>query len=296
MKLLVHFHLYYHDQLPWFLEKLGNLTGFDWDLVVTWTEENPASRESLVALKPDVRFVMVPNSGYDIWPFIHVVKTVDLDRYDCVLKLHTKAPFRKAMHVAGHRLKGYEWRDMLVNPLIGSPGTLLDNLLVFKHEPDVGMICSAKMFITTELKEDRHILARELRRLGLSTQERHFCAGTIFLARPAVLEYLRSDKIQQEMFADKMQSHFRGSMAHVYERIFSIAVPALGYKVKLVGTSRGSMLFSDLLKTVMRPFRYCLSIERLGDSAAKYITVFGFRFRIDDGPGTPVKIRRLRRS
>lgn len=294
MKLLVHLHLYYRDQLPWFIGRLNNLTGFDWDLVVTGACD-PDSRKALQQLKPDVRFVEVPNVGYDIWPFIYVVKTTDLSIYDCVVKLHTKAPFLKTMHVAGQHLSGYDWRNILVDPLIGSTEIILDNMILLRHNPRVGMLCSAKMFIRTELKEDRRLLTRELRRLGLSTPDRRFCAGTMFMARPAVLEYLKSDKICQEMFSEQMQSHFRGSMAHVYERILSIAVPALGYRVKPVGVSRSGMVASGFLDIVQKPFKYCFNVERMRDSEAKYLTLMGFRFRLDDGPGTPIRIRRLRR-
>lgn len=295
MKLLVHLHLYYRDQLPWFIGKLNNLTGFDWDLVVTGAYDDPDSRKALEALKPDVRFVKVPNMGYDIWPFIHVIKTTDLSGYDCVLKIHTKAPFLNTIHLAGQRLSGYDWRDILVNPLIGSTEIVLENMILLRHNPRVGMLCSAKMFIRTEFKEDRRLLTRELRRLGLLTADRRFCAGTMFIARPAVLEYLKSDKISQEMFSEQMQSHFRGSMAHVYERILSIAVPALGYKVKTVGVSRSGKVASSLCDMVGKPLKYCFNIERMRDSEAKYLTLMGFRFRLDDGPGTPMRIRRLRR-
>ena len=38
-KLLVHLHLFYHDQLDWFVSRLKNIT-CDYDLWITVTEKN----------------------------------------------------------------------------------------------------------------------------------------------------------------------------------------------------------------------------------------------------------------
>lgn len=296
MKLLVHFHLYYHDQLPWFLDKLSNLSGCDYDLVVTYVEENGASRRALSEFKPDTKFVKVDNLGYDIWPFISVVKSVDLAKYDCVLKIHTKAPLKEVIHLGGRRLTGSMWRDDMVNSLIGSTETVLSNLLAFATDPQVGMICDVRYYVRTEFWEDRFNLVCELRRLGFKTRERRFCAGTMFLIRPEALRYLQSDKIGPEHFNGKMESHSRGSMAHIYERIFSIAVPACGYRVMTVGLAPGRKTLYIVRSRFSSVIKFILSIERKGDRQAKVLTILGFRFRLDDGPGTALHTTRLRRT
>ena len=286
MRLLVHFHLYYHDQLEWFLLRLANLSGCDYDLVVTYVEDRPESRMALAAFKPDTRFVPVENIGYDIWPFIQVVKSVDLARYDCVLKIHTKAPLKETIHLGGRRLRDCMWRDNLVESLIGSPETVLSNLRTFCEDPRVGMVCDVRFYITEEFREDGQALDRELERLGLKTGERRFCAGTMFMIRPEALGYLKSGLVGPEMFRGKMSSHSAGSMAHVYERVLSIAVPGCGYTVQTVGYSEGKKLRYFARLKCSSLLKFVFSLERKGEHKAKFMTVFGFRFQLDDGPGT----------
>lgn len=296
MKLLVHFHLYYHDQLGWFLERLSNLSGFDYDLVVTYVEENQVSLSAIRELNPGAKFIKVSNQGYDIWPFIQVIKSVDLDRYACVLKIHTKAALNELIHIGGRRVTGFTWRDNLVDTLIGSPETVLENLRVFASNPEVGMICDVRYYIRTEFWEDRFNLVTELRRLGFKTRERRFCAGTMFLIRSEALEYLKSEKIGPELFGGEMLSHSRGSMAHIYERILSIAVPAGGYRVMTIGLPPGKKALYLAHVRMSSLVKLIFSLERRGDRQAKVLTVFGFRFRLDDGPGTSLHTTRLHRT
>ncbi|MBQ2068723.1 MAG: hypothetical protein II465_01190, partial [Bacteroidales bacterium] len=89
-RLLVHFHVYYEDQIPWFLEKLGNINGCEWDLYVTYSALGEASRAMILSAFPLARMMELGNIGYDLWPFIKVLKSVDVDSYDYVMKLHTK--------------------------------------------------------------------------------------------------------------------------------------------------------------------------------------------------------------
>ena len=91
MRLLVHLHIYYHDQTEYFVGKLANINGCDWDLYVTMNNLNPVTMSLVRAVKPDAHFVETDNIGYDIWPFISIIKSVNLADYDLVMKLHTKS-------------------------------------------------------------------------------------------------------------------------------------------------------------------------------------------------------------
>jgi len=48
-KLLVHLHLYYHDQLDNMIEKLKNIQICEWDLYVTTCEYNKDMYEKILA-------------------------------------------------------------------------------------------------------------------------------------------------------------------------------------------------------------------------------------------------------
>ena len=88
-KLLVHLHLYYHDQLGYFISKLKNIT-CAYDLYVTYTTENKETNDKLHKFKNDVHLLLLENKGYDLYPFIEVINRVNLDDYTYILKLHTK--------------------------------------------------------------------------------------------------------------------------------------------------------------------------------------------------------------
>ena len=106
MRLLVHFHVYYHDQVDYFIEKMSNINGCEWDLYVTMNNLVQETVDKLTVLKPDTHFIEMENVGYDVWPFIDVIKSVDISDYDLVMKLHTKS--RSFLKAHGIRLKGFE--------------------------------------------------------------------------------------------------------------------------------------------------------------------------------------------
>lgn len=51
-KLLVIFHIYYHEQIDYFIDKLCNINGIDWDLFITYTSESEETISKLRKLKP----------------------------------------------------------------------------------------------------------------------------------------------------------------------------------------------------------------------------------------------------
>ena len=77
-KLLVILHMYYPDQADYFVRKLGNICCCDWKLVVTYTEYDAVAFRAIRDFVPDAEFMKVENIGYDIWPFIKVIRNTYL--------------------------------------------------------------------------------------------------------------------------------------------------------------------------------------------------------------------------
>ena len=117
-RLLVHFHIYYHDQVEFFIEKMRNIVGCEWDLIVTYSEGSEQTESLIKEFKPEAEFLQVENAGYDVWPFIKVLKTVDFDRYDYILKLHTKNVSPTKNRINGLALKNDRWRNILVDSML----------------------------------------------------------------------------------------------------------------------------------------------------------------------------------
>lgn len=282
VKLLVIFHLYYEDQLDFFLEKMHSINGCEWDLIVTGPEHDENVRNRISEFKPGAVFLTTSNLGYDIWPFIAAIKSVRLEDYDLLLKLHTKNSNICDTRVNGIRMRGYEWRDILVGGLLGS-GTVFKNALDSFDDPSVGLVCNRTILkeVSNGLYEDLRPLEEELAYLGITTEDRHFCAGTMFMARVMPYKILQSDKVVESKFAAGV-SHARGSMAHIYERIISILVADAGYVP--LGLSVDSFRdFRVRLHDMFTPvLSWVFALSRKGEESHKYLTIFGFDIKIAD--------------
>ena len=112
-KILVHLHLYYHDQLDYFIKKLKNIT-CDYDLYVTMVEMDEKVIDKLKQFKSSVKIIKVENRGYDIWPFICVINMINLSDYNYIIKLHTKNYRTSVWSYNGVNYIYYQWRNALV--------------------------------------------------------------------------------------------------------------------------------------------------------------------------------------
>ena len=278
--LLVHLHLYYRDQLPWFLEKLANLEE-PWDLVVTWTEEDAEAEALIRCLKPDARFLVVENAGYDIWPFLAALRRVDIEKYPLVMKLHTKNRNDTGYTVNGLRLRGYAWRDYLVDALLKTPAQARRVRTLLETQPRLGLVCEGCLIRRPGSRdaEDGALLEEECRRLGLSAQGKRFCAGTMFLARTSSFKRLRDSDLTAASFAGPAASHTSGSPAHVYERILSFLAQEDGLRLKGVSTHPLRYAYVRVTKALEPALKQVFALERVGPEGTKQLTLLGMKFR-----------------
>ena len=282
VRVLVVFHLYYEDQLEYFLSKMKNISGCVWDLLVTGPELNQSSRTRILEFKPDASFLVTSNVGYDVWPFIEAVKKTDLSRYDFIMKLHTKNSNQEVSLVNGLRMKGFRWRDMLVEALIGSPSRFVKTLGMF-DDPSIGIVFCSSFYknVSAGLYEDLKPLEEELDRLGIDSGDLRFCAGTMFLARTSPYRILQDAQIGENMFSAGL-THGKGSMAHIYERILTILVASAGYRIGEISVDGGRESFVKVHKMLSPVLSWIFSLSRKGEESHKYLTVFGMDFKIAD--------------
>jgi lipopolysaccharide biosynthesis protein len=105
MRLLVHLHLHYYDQTDYFIGKLSSITGCSWDLYITEVCHDPVIEKKFSTLGANVIYIETEDRGYDIWPFIKVMKSVDLGEYDLVMKEEQERQDERAEN-AGIRMEG----------------------------------------------------------------------------------------------------------------------------------------------------------------------------------------------
>ena len=263
-KILVHLHLFYHNQIDYVISKLRNITNCKWDLYVTFCDENEKSFLKLKRFKPDVIFFKVKNLGYDVYPFIQVLRKVNLCDYDYVLKLHTKSPQK----IFGF-FKSYRWRNNMFDGLLESKKQFLKALNVIEN-PKNGLLASHYRMLrfTGLVAEEGYMLNEMMKRLGLHYRGNIYVSGTMFLARAALYKDLANSDINDDDFAKISHTGSNSTNAHVLERVLSLIVYDKGYdcvrinSLKLFLDNARIKLFS--VSFVWNNFHHGLAIYFLG--------------------------------
>lgn len=281
-RLLVILHIFYHGQVDYFIGKLKNISSCEWDLVVSYSSYSALTEEKLRAFRPDVTMVEVENVGYDVWPFIKIVRQIDASEYDFVLKLHSKNSNPEVNKINGLRMTSFRWRDLLVDSLLKSPRQFRKCLRLLEKNPKVGLVCAYELYKepSDNLPEDTGMLHKEIRRIGIHRAPVRFCAGTMFMARLDALGRIRRSKITMEMWGHHCASHSTGSYAHVYERILCLMVKDAGYTIKNVITNPMDAMCVFLHNRLGPVLKFIFSLNREGPERIKYLTVMGFKFKL----------------
>lgn len=278
-RLLVHFHIYYHDQVEYFIGKMKNITGCEWDLLVTYSDASAQTESLIREFKPEAEFLMVENVGYDVWPFISVLKNVDFSRYDYILKLHTKNISSYRNVINGLKLKGERWRNLLVESILGSPEQFEKAWSKINSRPDSAFVYAY------ELKKNRSKgmtgIITEAERIGVKNIDGIYVSGTMFLARVKALKTIIDADITSEMFAkDVVRSHSRISLAHVYEQLLCFAMQDSGYIPLPISTNLKDTISVKIHRFLSPLLKSIFSLEREGVNDSKVLTILGVKFRM----------------
>lgn len=282
-KLLTVLHVFYHDQVDYFIDKLSNINGIEWDLVVTYSEFSAETEAKLKIFKPDVKMLQVGNAGYDVWPFIQVIQNIDFDEYEYVLKLHTKGQSKQRLN--GVNFKEWLWRDLLVKALLKSRSRFAACIRLLETQSDIGMLCSYELYKDMEgvLPEECEMLQNEAERISLEVTDAYFCAGTIFLARLDAFRKLKEIEFSEESWGNLNKSHGNGTLAHVYERILCLLVADEGYRIEtIIGSKKvsGKVFYKRKISPV---FKSIFNIDRDPKTLDKYMILLGLKMRLSQG-------------
>lgn len=256
MKILVVAHVFYPQLWPELAGCIRNITERK-DVVITFVDE-----ASVVEARkdfPDARFALCENRGYDVWPFVRVLRSTDLSSYDAIVKLHTKRDVEetRGYHFNHVKFYGSVWRNHLLAFVRTSEAWT--KTLRELSRPGVGMVA------------DRHVVMRrndvrwERTRtsfdaaagfLGIDPEavrrNGQYVAGSMFAARPAALRPLLEKFLGTEMF-EPSEGHLTETFAHVVERAFGLSVGLAGLRIAAFNGSLG-------FRRAMFPFRTLLRI------------------------------------
>lgn len=260
MRVLVVAHVFYPQYWQELLTCIRNV-GPD-ATIITFVDE--ASVEAARRDLPEATFLRSENRGFDIWPFLQALTTVNLNDYDVIVKLHTKRDIiRDDAYVFNHfRFNGSVWRNWLLS-FCRTPQAWRRTLSLLNRS-SIGMVA------------DRHVIVRrrdlpwppprkcfddavaEVRSVAgcraFDPSSAQYAAGTMFVVRAEPLRFLLQRGFTAESF--DVSGHEReGTMlyAHVVENMFGLAVSAVGMRIEAVnGPLWWCRLYGPLLRFLFR--------------------------------------------
>lgn len=220
-------HLFYDDLAAEMRDVIRRIP-FGFDLFISTSDE--AKRKRIEAAFADldkgrVEVRIAPNRGRDIAP--KLVTFADIyDRYDYALFVHGKKSAKSSV--------GAQWRDLLIDGLVGSADTIRSIIALMERHPSVGIVMAQHFEpIRPHLHWD-HSFARAralARRMGFDLSPRHVLdmpSGSMFWARTAALAPLLALGLRGEDFpVEKGQT--RRTLHHTIERLFLFAAEQAGF-------------------------------------------------------------------
>lgn len=239
MHYLVVVHVFYRELWPELLACISNL-GPDCEVVVTYVDEAAVSqaRRDL----PAARFVSCENRGFDVWPFLSVLREIDLDRYDAVIKLHTKRniDFGFDFKFNGCHFSGPAWRERLLS--FCRTAKAWQCTLRLLARPDVGMVAERHVIVARRHVPWAHaerafdLAYAELPSLGgaydVSVARGRYVAGTMFAVKTEPLRLLLRRDFTADLFPVSVHAQPSDCQyAHVVERLMGLVVGACGLRI-----------------------------------------------------------------
>ena len=200
-------------------------------LLVTTADGKGDLIRALGGNNPLIEIYENENRGRDILPFIRLLNTGRLDRFDAVLKIHTK----KSPHLWQGNLR----RRIFYTALAGHGGNVCRILRQFS-DPKTGLVGPARFFRTNKLYwfKDKPLVEDICRRMEPKAPVRlGFFEGSMFWVRPQALAPLRALGLQPEDF-DAEAGQLDGTLHHAIERVFTLGALAGGYETRSIAGAK----------------------------------------------------------
>lgn len=258
IKIVIHVHLFYGEQVHYFINNLKNIC-CDFDLYVTCVHVTDYVVSELKKFDKNVHIIKVKNIGYDVYPFWIVLQLIDLNDYDFILKLHTKNQRNSPWIKEGIRYTGFDWRNDLVEPLIGSK-KLFKNALNILRKSENGMVCSKNLIHIIEHPSQIENTKKICSAMGYKYAKYQFCCGTMFMMKSFLLDDFKKYKFNENDFTSNSSTGSTGTLAHSIETLFGIIVA--NYGLKVAGVHNIKTLTKSVRRDVSRFIKKIFSKKR----------------------------------
>lgn len=227
-------HIFYVDLWDELKARIKNISS-PIDLFVTLSEsiaDKEGIKDDILKSFPEAKIEIVENKGYDILPFLKVIKPLDLDKYTGIIKLHTKRDVDKFGETFNEDWKGPKWREALLG-FLETEETWEKAERAFLVEAvsllsDMRVIWRIKEELWKKFRTDREVekFCREYFALEIKGKKIIFVAGTMFVAKPATLKPFQT--LDLEAIDFKSGNNHEHSIAHTFERAFGAVATSRG--------------------------------------------------------------------
>lgn len=221
-------HVYY----PEFLDEILAISALmppDSRLLITAPPDKIVAVRASIGQRSDVEIYETINRGRDIAPFIKLLSEGRLDRFDAVLKIHTK----KSPHLSFGGLR----RQFFFTGLAGSAGNVARVLRLFS-DPKVGFVGLGSYFRSQDfywMKNRRRV--EQLCEVIGTRARLGFFEGSMFWFRPAALQSLKCLGLQTDDF-EAEDGQLDGTLHHAIERCFVLSGEGAGYEARSLSGRR----------------------------------------------------------
>jgi hypothetical protein len=224
-------HAFYPDLLPELVGFARNFRDVSFDVFINVVDEawTPEVQAELRAICPGAYVMLSNDNGRDIGGFTRLIGQIDVSRYDLFAFMHSK----KSPHIEAET--GIYWRRALLGAIAGSPEIALENVEMFRSDPQIGMI-GCKEWRSHDMGKNVEQYEALLDLFGVRGKNRDldYLSGFMFLTRAEVVtrlyEVLR--KLDFEYGGDKdLEFHIDGQIAHGVERALPALVRQMGYDI-----------------------------------------------------------------
>lgn len=215
----------------------------DFDLVLTTGGDDKAGLvrtaidDRSLARASNIEIRTVPGKyGRDMSAFFIGCRDIlESDRYDLIVKIHSRAPRKRGANIARY------FRRYQLENLISSPGQFSNLLGLFEKEPGLGAVFPPMMHIGYALAGRGWSHYREpaleiCERLGIKVPFDGASPlapmGGMWIGRPQALRLLLEDELRYEDYA--VAKRDGADLARVQERLVPLAMGELGYHSRTV--------------------------------------------------------------
>ena len=209
---------------------------------------------------PNMSLIQVPNDGYDIQPFFLLLKSVSLEQYDYLIKLHTKNDvYGIDVKSNGRYISRAQWSNFLMDAIASTPKAFKENINKMQADPAIGMIGSSYFIskVSSSDEEEKRLIADFAHKLGADKiSESQYVAGTMFMVRTCILKPLIDYDLINEKFEQSKSRKLGGTKAHAMERILGILVTLSKKTIVGYDKSLWKNLITSSLAHALRRFTF----------------------------------------